>query len=104
VGPGSRRPTGSSGWLGGSAAPAAAQGNDRFAAVAGEHPVGGALVAAVQGQAAGQAAHRPGAVAHVDLPSGTSGHDRPPSRGTNRTGMRSGGGRWWGGGGGGGSA
>jgi hypothetical protein len=83
-------------WLGRSAAPAAAQGDDGFAAVAREDPVGGALVTAVQGQPAGHAADGPGAVAHVDLPGAASSHDRTPSRGTNRTGTRTagGGGGW----------
>ena len=51
-----------------------AEGEDGFAAVAGEHPVGDGLGAAVQGDAAGHAGHGPGAVAHVDQPDGTS-HD-----------------------------
>ena len=88
--------------LGRPAAPAAAPGDDGFAAVAGEHPIGGALVTAVQGQPTGHAADGPSTVAHVDLPGAASSHERTPSRGTNRTGMRSGSGggrdRRWGGG------
>jgi hypothetical protein len=48
--------------------------DDGFAAVAGEHSVGGALVTAAQGQATGHAAHGPGAVAHVDEPEVAVGH------------------------------
>ena len=82
AGPGSRRRTGPVGRVLGRPAPAA-EGDDGFAVVAAGGAVGAGLGAAVQGDAAGHAGHGPGAVAHVDQPGGTSGHDRllPDERG-----------------------
>src|SRR5512132_2629817 len=80
-GPGSRRHTGARRWATWSGRPApAAEGDDGFAVVGGRGAVGAGLGAAVQGDAAGHAGHGPGAVAQVDQPDGTSGHDQAPSK------------------------
>src|ERR671913_439441 len=70
--------------------PAPAEGEDGFAVVAAGGAVGAALAAAVDGDAAGHAADRPGAVTHVDQPGGTSGHNETPSRTGGRAGARAG--------------
>jgi hypothetical protein len=58
-----------------SAPPAgSAEGDDGFAAVAGDHSVGDGPGAAEQGQSAGHAADGPGVVAHVDEPEVAVGH------------------------------
>ena len=51
-----------------------AEGEDGFAAVAGEHPIGDGPGAAEQRAATGHAADGPGAVAHVDEPEVAVGH------------------------------
>src|SRR5215216_3193377 len=79
------------GWAGWSGRPApAAEGEDGFAEMAAGGALSGGLGAAIQGDAAGQAGHRPGAVAHVDQPDGASSHEQAPSRGADGVGVRAG--------------
>src|SRR5215217_886549 len=80
VGPGSRRHTGARRWATWSGRPAPAEGDDGLAEVAAGGAVGAGLRPAVDGDAAGHAADRPGAVTHVDQPGGASGHNEAPSR------------------------